>query len=373
LASDLSLDLLAMSAWPGVHVGDAGAAWLLGRRAFSRRALGLQKGEAVPDLSVEPNIHVLTVLNPTCEGRAVFVSVRRHACRGAGGVLARSRWRDEQGRPQFSTTMVIHLSPKEVVDACVILGLASIHDVDVVSDIVPLQPPPLPAPRDPLVLSFPLSAGAGLPFRCSQAAGGALTHFAHPSTWHACDFDAPVGTPVLAASDGTIAEVRDGCAAGGGADTSLFFAFNSVVQLLPDGTTTLEYVHIRAGSAVVRAGDPVRRGQRLCESGDAGFCPTPHLHLEAHAHGLADPAAPSLPLAFAFEAGGEAAVEARAGAYYDATRGEVPPPPAAAPVAALLAASVAESEGGGREGRSSGSGSGSSSGGWETVSDGGDG
>ena len=73
------------------------------------------------------------------------------------------------------------------------------------------------------------------------------------------------------------------------------------------------------------------------------------------------------------EAGGEAAVEARAGAYYDATRGEVPPPPAAAPVAALLAASDAESEGGGREGRSSRSGSGSSSGGWETVSDGGDG
>jgi hypothetical protein len=71
---------------------------------------------------------------------------------------------------------------------------------------------------------------------------------------------------VLAAADGTIAEVSDGCGAGGGADASLFFAFNHLVLLLDDGTT-IEYVHIRQGSAAVAVGEAVRKGQKICESG----------------------------------------------------------------------------------------------------------
>ena len=45
------------------------------------------------------------------------------------------------------------------------------------------------------------------PFRCSQGAGGAFTHF-YPGTMHAVDLECPVGTPVLAVGDGVVAEVK---------------------------------------------------------------------------------------------------------------------------------------------------------------------
>jgi murein DD-endopeptidase MepM/ murein hydrolase activator NlpD len=67
---------------------------------------------------------------------------------------------------------------------------------------------------------------------------------------------------------------------------SLLFRYNSLTLLLEDGTTTVEYVHIRAGSSRVVVGERVVPGQVLCESGQAGFCPTPHLHIEAHREGL---------------------------------------------------------------------------------------
>lgn len=52
------------------------------------------------------------------------------------------------------------------------------------------------------------------------------------------------------------------------------------VTVLQDDGLLAEYVHIVAGSALVEPGDRVAAGQRLCSSGGAGFCPTPHLHLQ---------------------------------------------------------------------------------------------
>lgn len=54
----------------------------------------------------------------------------------------------------------------------------------------------------------------------------------------------------------------------------------SQVTVLQDDGILAEYVHILADSARVAPGDRVSAGQPLCESGDAGFCPTPHLHLQ---------------------------------------------------------------------------------------------
>src|SRR5262249_13231168 len=39
------------------------------------------------------------------------------------------------------------------------------------------------------------------------------------------------------------------------------------------------YVHVRQGSALVRAGQRVRAGQQLASLGNAGFSSEPHLHL----------------------------------------------------------------------------------------------
>eukprot|EP00967_Tisochrysis_lutea_P032837 scaffold38859_cov28-Tisochrysis_lutea.AAC.2 len=188
-----------------------------------------------------------------------------------------------------------------MIDVCKIRGLSSVGDVNLYSDIVALDelhPPSLL----PIAIGFPL-ADIGQPYLCSQASGGKLTHFAHPSTWHAVDLDAPVGTPVLAVADGEIIHVSDSCAAGGGSDASLFFSFNSIVQrLFDERNTTIEYVHIR--QSVVSVGERVVRGQRICESGDAGFCPTAHLHIEAHYNGQSDPAAPSVPIHFEVQSSG---------------------------------------------------------------------
>ena len=58
---------------------------------------------------------------------------------------------------------------------------------------------------------------------------------------------------------------------------------------------------VQAESAVVAVGDRVYAGQLLCLSGDAGFCPVPHLHIEAHTS--REPGAPSIPLCWQNEEG----------------------------------------------------------------------
>merc|ERR1711963_399658 len=58
----------------------------------------------------------------------------------------------------------------------------------------------------------------------------------------------------------------------------------------------VDYVHILPGSARVRAGDRVRRGEMLCEAGDIGFAPEAHLHIELH--DARDPEGASVPLRF---------------------------------------------------------------------------
>lgn len=52
------------------------------------------------------------------------------------------------------------------------------------------------------------------------------------------------------------------------------------VVVSQDDGLLAEYVHIQAGSALVAVGDRVSEGQELCSSGDAGFCPSPHLHVQ---------------------------------------------------------------------------------------------
>ena len=154
---------------------------------------------------------------------------------------------------------------------------------------------------------------------------------------------------------------------------------------------------MRAHSARVRAGERVRRGQVLCESGDAGFCPVPHLHIEAHASPAR--AAPSIPLAFLAcgeggaedEGDADAAREGAAAPACAAAASQPPPPPSTLPgrhfvptagrwynargeVPAPLQARTTPApvaHGAGLPGRPRGepseSGDGSSSSGWETV------
>ena len=59
------------------------------------------------------------------------------------------------------------------------------------------------------------------------------------------------------------------------------FKWNSVILKLATGHF-VEYVHIKKSSAAVAPGDRVTAGQPICLSGDVGFCPSPHLHIQVN-------------------------------------------------------------------------------------------
>jgi murein DD-endopeptidase MepM/ murein hydrolase activator NlpD len=85
----------------------------------------------------------------------------------------------------------------------------------------------------------------------------------------------------------------------------------------------VEYVHVQAGSACVEAGDRVTTGETLCLSGDVGFCPRPHLHIQMHES--SDPCAPTVKFAFLRGDGsGGGHYFPEAGRFYDPISGPVP-------------------------------------------------
>ena len=98
----------------------------------------------------------------------------------------------------------------------------------------------------------------------------------------------------------------------GSVHVSALFAWNAVTLALDDGAL-VEYVHVARGSSVVAVGDRVASGDKLCESGAAGFCPEPHLHLEMHLDDAKD--APSVP--FRLRRRGGAPARPRAGEFWE--------------------------------------------------------
>jgi murein DD-endopeptidase MepM/ murein hydrolase activator NlpD len=107
-----------------------------------------------------------------------------------------------------------------------------------------------------------------------QGYGAKLSH--RGAEQFTVDFGMALGTPVHAARDGLVALVEDSHAAGCWRDDCARLA-NFIVVLHPDGTTG-EYFHLQQGSARVRLGERVRRGQLLARSGNTGYTTAPHLH-----------------------------------------------------------------------------------------------
>jgi murein DD-endopeptidase MepM/ murein hydrolase activator NlpD len=115
-----------------------------------------------------------------------------------------------------------------------------------------------------------------IPRLCSQASGGE-THNT-PEHYYAFDFLMPIGTQVLAARDGVVAQVNDGTPEGVPWQQD---DGNSVYVLHRDGTFAL-YHHLSAG-VPVRVGQLVASGQPIALSGNTGFSRTPHLHFVVQA------------------------------------------------------------------------------------------
>ena len=291
---------------------------------------GLEPGDDVPDLSVDPEELVLSAMNPTDVTRSYFITVG-HPIRTNDETtsLTRDCW-----------TLVAVLGPRTIMDLCEIVLDDAFDDVGdgddddeggggelrISSDIKDLEAPCC-NPAGSNAAGAGAGAGAGVldggaplksypfplrggPFLCSQGFGGCFTHF-YPGTQHAIDFECAVGTEVLAVGSGVVLEARDSNKESG-IDVANLFRWNSVMLQLDDGVF-VEYVHIQHGSCKVKEGDRVVAGQVLCESGDVGFCPTPHLHLQMHGSGAKD--SPTIPFALEGPEGTEPYV-ATAGEWY---------------------------------------------------------
>ncbi|HEU5059334.1 MAG TPA: peptidoglycan DD-metalloendopeptidase family protein [Kofleriaceae bacterium] len=115
---------------------------------------------------------------------------------------------------------------------------------------------------------------AQLSYRVSRAHGDTGGHTGD-SYW-AWDFAMPVGTPVLAAHDGTVRKSRavghQGCCSPSCGDYA-----NYVVIDRGDGTESL-YLHL--SKALVSAGDHVTRGDLIGKSGESGYACGAHLHFQ---------------------------------------------------------------------------------------------
>lgn len=126
-------------------------------------------------------------------------------------------------------------------------------------------PHPDPAAR----YAFPF--GGDRPRKLSQGVDGVTHEGIHRYSF---DFEVPVGTPVQAARDGVVFEVRDGYGEGGAHEPGE--RGNLVVVWHADGTFAL-YGHLLKG-VCAREGDAVRAGDFLAWSGNSGFTTGPHLH-----------------------------------------------------------------------------------------------
>ena len=112
------------------------------------------------------------------------------------------------------------------------------------------------------------------------------------------DFRCDVGTPIVAVFSGTVVEVRNSSNESGARVPNLF-AWNSILLKKDGEEIYVEYVHISKEGLCVMAGDAVTSGQRICSSGDVGFCPEPHLHMQVHrSDSSVVRDAPSVPITF---------------------------------------------------------------------------
>ena len=237
---------------PGCHVARFEAEWLVGCEPFSEEDFGLEPGAEVPDISVEPEELLLSVINPSrTHARSVTITLP-HTLRDAdGAALAAGVSRDDSGATASCTTLVLLIRPRSLMDVCFV-DVDHAEEVQIDSDIKEISLPlpslgaqPAAEPeRPPPLYEFPLPRERG-PYLCSQGAGGHFTH-GFAETLHALDLQCAVGTPVLAVGDGVVRSLEQG-RLGGGIHVASLFKWNSLMLALDDGNF-VEYVHIKGSS-----------------------------------------------------------------------------------------------------------------------------
>lgn len=224
--------------------------------------------EEAPDLSLDPETGLLSVVNASDHMRSYVISLGQPLMAGPKALTMGSY--ASPGGAGECTTCIVVLHPHYLLDLGYLLDPA--HPRILGSDVQSLAAGmcgvgPCPA------IGFPLPSGHYL---CSQSTGGRMTHF-HPETFHAVDIDCDPGTPLLSAVDGIVVEARDR-SRHTGIHVDNLFHWNSI--MVRAESFVVEYVHLATDSICVKEGDAVRRGQRIASSGAVGFCPRPHVHVQ---------------------------------------------------------------------------------------------
>lgn len=116
----------------------------------------------------------------------------------------------------------------------------------------------------------------GEKFRVTQGYYGSFTH--HGENTYAIDFDMEEGTPVHAARDGVVVEVKQDSTRGGPSARYATDA-NYVLVMHSDGSFG-NYVHLRPNGAAVQVGEEVTAGDLVGYSGNTGQSSGPHLHFD---------------------------------------------------------------------------------------------
>jgi len=143
----------------------------------------------------------------------------------------------------------------------------------------------------------------GATFMVTQAYPLRATHDTDESMY-AVDFGLPDDTPVYAAREGTVINVRHDSFNGAPLPQMLDQA--NVILILHDDGTIAMYAHLHWDSIRVRIGQRVQRGEYIADSGNTGFSTGPHLHFAVVRNsGIADVSIP-----VQFEGPGGAAVKA---------------------------------------------------------------
>lgn len=103
---------------------------------------------------------------------------------------------------------------------------------------------------------------------------------AHKVYKNSIDFVCLVGTPIKAAADGLVIDVKDGSNRGGYGRE--FEKYENFIEIRHKNDEYSYYGHIKKGSASVKIGDKVKSGQVIGVSGKTGWMANlvdePHLH-----------------------------------------------------------------------------------------------
>jgi murein DD-endopeptidase MepM/ murein hydrolase activator NlpD len=135
------------------------------------------------------------------------------------------------------------------------------------------DPSVLPLKR-PGVLAYPIP-GALVTQEYGQTA---FAQRAYKTKFHnGVDFSAPVGTPVMAADDGTVITVDNNDK---GISRWLRYQYGRYVLIKHDNNLATLYAHL--SRQVVSPGAKVKRGELIGYSGDTGYSFGPHLHFTVY-------------------------------------------------------------------------------------------